>query len=203
MKPGSAIDNLMEVNEFAWTLFNSNADNEAKKNMSPKDLKILLSNLDNHKVKYLLIGGFAMAFHGHVRATDDIDLWIKNTPENMQRLKQALVESGMPEARVLRDTSQLVGGFTVFNLLESDFKVDLFHNLKLFKEVNFDECFMRAKVSDYHGIQIPVLSANDLLNEKKSVARSKDSEDISFLQNLLNKITPKNPDKGKDSGIGT
>lgn len=202
MKPSSAIDNIIEVNEFAWSLFNSNSENVAKKNMSTADLKVLIGNLDNHKVQYLLIGGFAMAFHGHVRATDDIDLWIKNTPENMANLKKALVDTGMPEARALRDTSQLVGGFTFFNLLESDFKIDLSHNLKIFKEVDFDECFKRAKISDYHGIKIPVLGAEDLLKEKQSVNRPKDAGDISFLQNLLNKIIPRKPDQGKDSGLG-
>jgi predicted nucleotidyltransferase len=187
MKPGGAIDNLIQVNEFAWALFNSNSENAVKRNMSTKDLQAVIGNLEKNKVQYLLIGGFAMAFHGHVRATDDIDLWIKNTPENMRNLKQALVDSGMPEAKALRDTSQLVGGFTVFNLLESDFKIDLFHNLKLYKEVDFDDCFKRAKVSDYYGIKIPVLSAEDLLKEKRSVAREKDAGDISFLQNLLKK----------------
>lgn len=142
-----------------------------------------------------------MAFHGHVRATDDIDLWIKNSPENMANLRKALIETGMPEARVLRDTSQPVGGFTVFNLLETDFKVDLSHNLKAFKEGDFDACYERAKVSDYHGMKIPVLSAEDLFKEKQSVARAKDAGDISFLQNLINKITRNKSSWGNDPGI--
>jgi predicted nucleotidyltransferase len=201
MKPESAIDKLNQVNEFAWSLFNSNPENETKRNMSTQDLKVLIGNLENQNVQYLLIGGFAMAFHGHVRATNDIDLWIKNTPENMSKLRSALIETGIPEARVLRDTTQLVGGFTVFNLLETDFKIDLFHNLKSFKEADFDRCSKRAKISDYHGLKIPVLSAEDLFLEKKSVAREKDAGDISFLQKLLNKLSPGKNENKNDQGM--
>lgn len=108
-----------------------------------------------------------MAFHGYVRATNDIDLWIKNTPQNMDALRQALIETGIKEAAFMKSTTQLLGGFTMFNLLESDLKIDLLHNLKLFKEVDFDLCYSKATISDYAGIQIPVIHVEDLLTEKK------------------------------------
>jgi predicted nucleotidyltransferase len=201
MKPESALDKLIQVNEFAWSLFNSNPVNETKRNMSTQDVKVLIGNLEKQNVQYLLIGGFAMAFHGHVRATNDIDLWIKNTPENTAKLRAALIETGIPEARALRDSTQLVGGFTVFNMLETDFKIDLFHNLKSFKDMDFDKCFERAKISDYHGIKIPVLAAEDLFVEKKSIGREKDAADVSFLQKLLRKISPARKTKGNDPGM--
>lgn len=185
MKGDRIVDNLMEVNELAWSLYNSNPANTPKRNMSPGDIKSLIENFERNQVQYLLIGGFAMAFYGHVRATNDIDLWIKNTRENMAHLRQALLDLGITEAKALRDTTQLVGGFTVFNLLESDFKIDLLHSLRGFKEEDFDACFNRAKISEYHGMKIPVLSAEDLLFEKKQTAREKDGGDISFLKRLL------------------
>ena len=177
----------MRVNEFAWGLYNSNPENEPKQNMSP-DIHHIVSNFEKHQVAYILIGGFAMAFHGHVRATNDIDFWIKNTPENMRHLREALIDSGFPEAKGLRDTTQLVGGFAVFNTIDSDFKVDLFHNLKAFKEKDFDTCFKRVKMLQYKGVSIPVLEAKDLLHEKESTAREKDLGDISFLKKLISKI---------------
>jgi hypothetical protein len=69
--------------------------------------------------------------------------------------------------------------------LETDFKIDLLHNLKLFKEVDFEKCFKRAIISDYHGIKIPVINAEDLLLEKKAVSHEKDIADISFLKSLV------------------
>jgi hypothetical protein len=106
----------------------------------------------------------------------------------MMNLRQALLDTGIVEASAMQVTTQLVGGFTMFNLLETDFKVDLLHNLKAFKEVDFDQCFLRAKVSDYQGLKIPVLEAADLLREKKAVGREKDVTDISFLEKLISKL---------------
>lgn len=195
MTPENAITDLMRVNDFAWELYNSNPQNETKRNMN-QDIHFLVSAFEKHKVEYILIGGFAMAFYGHVRATNDIDLWIKNTPSNMANLRNALVDSGIPEARGLRDTSQLAGGFTVFNMIDSDFKIDLFHNLKAFKEADFDACFKRVKMLQYKGVAIPVLEAKDLLREKESTAREKDQGDISFLRKLISKLSQINKPKG-------
>lgn len=188
MKPESAIGSMMVVNDLAWSLYNSNPDNEKKRNMGSPEIKTLIHNLGKNNVRYLLVGGFAMAFHGHVRATNDIDLWIKNTPENMLNLKNALLETGIAEANAMRITTQLVAGFTMFNLLETDFKIDLLHNLKMFKESDFDQCFERAKIADYEGLKIPVIDASDLLHEKKQISVEKDTADISFLDELLSKV---------------
>lgn len=185
---------LITINDLAWNLYNSNPLNPPKKNMNPPEIKLLLKNLNQERVEFILIGGFAMAFHGFPRATGDIDLWIKNTEENMLKLRTALIETGFPEAKALRSTTQLVPGMAIFNLLESDFKIDLLHNLKLFKEADFDNCFKRANEGNYNGIAIKVLNPTDLLNEKKSANREKDAQDISHLEKLVTKI--KNIGKG-------
>lgn len=181
----SAIDSLLEINEIAWSFYNSNPSNKKKINMAPKEINALLQNLKTSEVRYILIGGFAMAFHGLPRATGDIDLWIDNTPTNMERLKEALINTGFTEAVAMQKTTQLVPGFAVFNLLESDFKIDLMHSIKAFKEKDFDACFLRAKIANYNGIDVAVMDAKDLLNEKIKTNRIKDLVDIDFLKNLL------------------
>lgn len=153
--------------------------------LSTPELRELIKNLELHNVKYILIGGFAMAYYGNIRATNDIDLWIKNAPENMDRLRVALMATGYAEANAIRTTTQLVPGFAVFNMLESGFKIDLMHNLKAFKEADFERCYLRASISDYQGFKIPVLAAEDLLKEKENINREKDLNDISFLKKLL------------------
>ncbi len=159
--------------------------------MNPKEISSLLKNLNTYEVKYILIGGFAMAFHGFPRATGDIDLWIKNTPDNMTRLRDALIATGVAEAKALRTTTQLVGRFTMFNLLESDFKIDLLHNLKAFKETDFDKCFQSSLHADYEGVAIKVMDAHSLLKEKIAVNRDKDQSDINFLHALIDKLINK------------
>lgn len=186
MRRASFIDQLEYVNGVAWTMYNANPLHVKKINMSPTDIASLFNALAQNKVKYILIGGFAMAFHGHIRATMDIDLWIRNDPENMEALKKALVTLGIEEVKWMRTNTQLVAGMTVFTLIDSDLSVDLMHNLKHFKESDFDDCFRNARIGTYQGLDIPVMEASDLLQEKLAVSRAKDIPDIIFLANLTN-----------------
>ncbi|WKZ59694.1 MAG: nucleotidyl transferase AbiEii/AbiGii toxin family protein [Cyclobacteriaceae bacterium] len=184
----NSLDVIFQVNELAWALYNSNPANEMKTMASKDDVTLLVGNLNKHGVRFILIGGFAMAFHGHVRATNDIDFWIENTPENMDKLRQALLDSGVAEAQIMRNTMQLVGGFTVFNLMETGFQIDLMHNLKAFKEIDFNQCYARVQRANYNGVDISVLNAEDLLKEKRETNRDKDQGDISFLEALIVKL---------------
>ena len=75
-------------------LFNN--ANPANKNMAPidfrdEDILKFFRDLAGEKVQYLLVGGFAMAFHGYVRATHDLNLWIKEEPKNIRKLKRGFV----------------------------------------------------------------------------------------------------------------
>ena len=60
----------------------------------PKDFKDFLRLLDAEGVEYLLIGGYAVAYHGYPRATEDIDIWIASSPQNAQRIIRALKQFG-------------------------------------------------------------------------------------------------------------
>ena len=51
----------------------------------PPDFKELLNLLNSHQVEYLIIGGYAVAYHGYPRATADIDVWIASTPKNTEK----------------------------------------------------------------------------------------------------------------------
>lgn len=196
----SFIDQLEYVNRAAWMVYNANPLHTKKFNMSPSDISLLFEALQRNDVQYILIGGFAMVFHGHVRATKYVDLWIKNEPTNMERLKKALVEIGIKEVKWMRNTSQLVGGITMFTLMDSDLTIDLMHNLKFFKEKDFDTCFKNASTGSYHGFTVPVMMAEDLLQEKIAVSRAKDIPDILFLAKKTNfKGTAIDPEKFKDS----
>ena len=64
----------------------------------PPDLKDFLKLLNQNKVRYLLIGGYAVAMYGHVRATKDIDIWIAIDANNTVRIQETLAQFGFPEA---------------------------------------------------------------------------------------------------------
>jgi hypothetical protein len=62
--------------------------------MLNQDFKEFIQLLNANQVKYLVIGGYAVAIHGHPRYTKDIDIWIETSPENSQKLMEALIEFG-------------------------------------------------------------------------------------------------------------
>lgn len=107
---------------------------------------------------------------------------------------------GIKEVKWMRNTSQLVEGIAMFTLMDSDLTIDLMHNLKFFKEKDFDNCFKNAKNGSYHGFTVPVMLAEDLLQEKIAVSSVKDIPDILFLARKTNyKGTAIDPEKFKDS----
>jgi hypothetical protein len=182
------IELFSKVNEAA-VLFNNS--NPANKNMAPIDFRdddILkfFRDLENEKVKYLLVGGFAMAFHGYVRATHDLDLWIQDTPENIERLKKVLSNNGVKGIEETRDL-QLIAGFTQFNVGDSGFVVDPMTNLKAFSAFDFDKCYQRGKPGNFKGIHFRVVHMLDLLKEKEALNRAKDQADIIHLKQLKEK----------------
>lgn len=179
------IELFSKVNELAASFYNSNP-NASK--MTPIDFRDddiykFFRSMQQHQVKYLLVGGFAMAFHGLVRATHDVDLWIKDTPDNLGRLKMVLTENAVPGLDKVNEL-QLVAGFTEFKVGESGFTVDPMTNLKAFKSLEFDTCYDRAEPGEFRGIKFRVIHARDLLKEKEATNRTKDQSDIEHLRNL-------------------
>jgi predicted nucleotidyltransferase len=62
--------------------------------MLNQDFKEFIQSLNDNRVRYLVIGGYAVAFHGHPRYTKDIDIWIESMPENTDRMVKALEQFG-------------------------------------------------------------------------------------------------------------
>lgn len=171
------------VNRMAVSFYNANPRHT---HMAPIDLNddevySFLKTLQELDVKYLLVGGFAMAFHGFVRATNDLDLWIKYTPENISKLKTALMRHGMEGLDKITEFER-VPGVTEFRLGSTGFIVEPFKALKAFKEYDFDACYERADAGTFKGLHFRVLERKDLLKEKKATNRPKDQGDIEFLE---------------------
>ncbi|MFK7936402.1 MAG: hypothetical protein AB8G22_23005 [Saprospiraceae bacterium] len=69
----------------------------------PPDFKDFIQLLNEHKVAYLLVGGYAVALHGYVRYTSDMDIWVMSEPENADKIVTVLHKFGLPNAAELRD----------------------------------------------------------------------------------------------------
>ncbi len=174
-----------KVNRVAAAFHNAN---RTLKKMSPIDLTDddvfgFLKTLEKHKVRYLLVDGFAMAFHGYVRATHDLDLWLEDEDENIGNFRKSLTECGVTGLENIR-SFELIAGFTEFKIGTSGFTVEPFKSLKVLSKYDFKECYERGVHGEFNDLQFKVIHAKDLLREKESTNRPKDQGDIDYLRSL-------------------
>lgn len=145
-------------------------------------------DLQQIKVDYMLIGGYAVNFHGHQRPAGDLDIWLKDSLENRQRLRKAFIAATMGDYLLL-ETMQFVPGWTDFQL-NNGMRLDILTDTKGLENLSFDECFETSQQIDIMDIKIPCLSLQHLIENKKAVARPKDIVDIAKLEQLRAQYKP-------------
>lgn len=147
--------------------------------MSLHDFTEFIRILNEHRVRYLVIGGYAVAFHGHPRATDDIDVLVERSEANLLRVDRALVEfvGTKPRQEALRQRGGMVriGGDVTH--IDITTKVDGL--------AAFEPLWDRRVKGDLLGEPVSYLSARDLLRTKRAANRPKDQGDIAALEKLL------------------
>lgn len=124
-----------------------------------------------------MVGGYAMAFHGYVRATGDIDLWIRRSDENAEKVWRALQTFGAPLFDLNIEDLKTPGMVFQIGLVPS--RVDVITQID---GVNFDEAWTEHKTVAIEGLIIPVIGKTQLLINKKSTARQKDRNDALWLE---------------------
>jgi predicted nucleotidyltransferase len=141
------------------------------------DIESLLRSLNDHSVEYVLIGATAFPVHGYARATLDVDVFIRATPENAQRTRRALTGFGYDLTGVTDDELLTKKILIRQYLVEADIH-PFVHG------VTFDEVWSR-RVHDRLG-QTPTTfaSLDDLIRMKEAAGRPKDLEDLRVLRRL-------------------
>lgn len=141
------------------------------------DIEGLLRSLNDHKVEYVLIGATAFPVHGYARATLDVDIFIRATPENARRTRQALIAFGYDLADVADDELLTKKVLIRQYLVEADIHPYV-------RGITFDEVWSR-RVHDRLG-QTPTAfaSLDDLIRMKEAAGRPKDLEDLRVLRRL-------------------
>jgi len=140
------------------------------------DFKDFLQLLSDHNVEYLLVGGYAVALHGYVRYTSDIDIWILSTPENVDKVISALRDFGIPNADSLKEVLELEN--RVIGMGMPPYKIELVTSID---GVLFHECYRNRQSTDVDGILINYLSLDDLRKNKLASGRYKDLDDLQHL----------------------
>ena len=138
--------------------------------------------LHDHNVQYIMIGGYAINLHGYQRFTGDLDIWIKDTLENRQRLRKAFISCDMGDYPMI-EHMQFVTGWTEFHL-NNNLSLDILTEMKGLEEYTFDECLQMASVAEIENVSIPFLHINQLIANKKTVNRPKDQIDVLALEQI-------------------
>lgn len=141
------------------------------------DFKELLKIFAKEKVKYLIVGGYAVAKHAEPRYTKDLDIWIGNSRENAERVFRSLKKFGAP----LTDIT--VEDFTVstlvFQLGIEPSRIDILMGLK---DLDFDDCWQRRASAVIGELEIDFISIDDLIFNKQLAGRPQDLQDAENLK---------------------
>ena len=141
-----------------------------------RDFAEMLSAFSEAGAEFLVIGAHALAAHGIVRATGDLDIWVRPTRENAERVMRALRVFGAPLMDLTID--DLLEADTVFQIGVEPSRVDVVSGIS---GVNFDEAWRRRIVLDIEGVTVPVLSRADFVTNKRASGRPKDLLDLELL----------------------
>lgn len=147
--------------------------------MLNEDYKEMFQCLVDEKVKFLLVGAYALAAHGYPRATLDIDIWVMPSPENAEAVLRALGRFGAPTGDL--SLSDLQKDDTIFQIGVAPRRIDIITGAS---GLTFESVFERSNEIDVEGIPIRVPSVEDLIENKKASGRTKDLADIEILQDL-------------------
>ncbi|MEM9079240.1 MAG: hypothetical protein AAGC74_00945 [Verrucomicrobiota bacterium] len=142
----------------------------------PHDFSEFLKSLNSHQVDYLLVGGYAVAYHGYPRYTGDIDIWIAVNPTNASRTTSALKDFGfdVPE---LSD-EQFLEPNRMTRMGREPIKIEILTSIS---GLTFEEARPNAIIHEHNGISIPIIALAELRKNKAASARHKDLDDLENL----------------------
>ena len=132
---------------------------------------------NKHEVKYLVIGGYAVSIHGYPRSTKDLDICIKISEDNAEKMLKVIDDFGFGSLE-LRKEDFLKNDF-VTQLGHEPVRIDILNNLA---GVDFDEAWANRKIVNYEGEPISFIGYTELLTTKTQAGRPQDLADISKLK---------------------
>ena len=145
--------------------------------MLTQDFREFFQSLNDHNVRYLVVGGYAVAFHGHPRYTKDIDVWIGTDKTNAEKLIDALRAFGFGslglEAEDFLDPDEII------QLGYPPNRIDL---LTALKGVDFDTCYASRIVVEIQDTSVNFIDLENLNKNKRATGRLQDLADLEQLE---------------------
>ena len=142
----------------------------------PKEWSAFLRLMTSNEVRYMLVGGIAVGFHGYPRATGDIDLWVQESLENGRALEKALNEFGIVPPDSFLTT--FLAGKKVFRFGVPPLRIEVITGIS---GVSFSDCYPRRVKAEFGDVRVDIICLEDLKVNKRASARTNDLDDLAHL----------------------
>lgn len=146
-----------------------------------KDYEEFIELLNAHKVRYLIVGAYAVSFYARPRNTGDIDFFVGNTPQNIEKLLQAIKEFGFAELEL--DYKDFKDEDTILQLGYEPVRIDIMTGIS---GVTFEKAYQNRKKAQLGNQEVSFISFEDLLKNKRASDRTKDKADAELLEEFRN-----------------
>ena len=138
-----------------------------------------LGLLIDRKVKFLVVGGYAVNYYGYPRYTGDIDIWLWTDPHNAVKVVEAIKEFGLDVLGVRTD--DLTRPYQVIQMGYEPARIDLLTSVD---GVDFSQCYGSATLVEVEQLDVPFISLEDLLTAKRATGRAKELADVEGLEKV-------------------
>ena len=147
-------------------------------NVFNDDFQDFIKALNDANVKYVLVGGYSVIYHGFSRTTGDLDIFVEVSEENYAKLKKAFSKFGLSLFDMTESNFLLNKEMEVFSFGRSPVSIDI---IKKITGVSFEDVYKNAIEDIFEGIPMRIIHINDLKKNKSSTGRAKDINDLENL----------------------
>lgn len=133
--------------------------------------------MNRHNVKYMVVGGYAVVYHGYNRTTGDLDVWVEQSTENFTSLMLAFVDFGLPTTAI-NEIDFLQNEMDVYTFGVPPVCIEI---LTAVKGIKFEESFPHSTLVEIDGVKVNMIDVRNLIKNKKEVGRNKDMDDVDHL----------------------
>lgn len=137
---------------------------------------------NENNVEYLIVGGFAVNYHGFFRSTADMDIWVNKTEKNLENLEKAFLQLGYKHNKCKAAIDHFRGEHMITLPGEKNDLVELLDSFML--RINFDEAYQNRETLILENIQFNIIGLNNLLISKRKSTRYKDKLDVEELTKI-------------------
>jgi predicted nucleotidyltransferase len=142
-----------------------------------KDFEEFIRLLNKHEVEYMVVGGYALAFHGKPRHTGDMDIWIDNSEKNAEKMLKVVGDFGLKSLGLTKGDFTREGFITQIGY--PPLRIDILNSID---GVRFSQAYENRQTVDLEGLKAPFIGKAEFIMNKKAAGRAQDLADIKSIE---------------------